>query len=833
MTPERWDRLTELFETALQCQSQERSAFLARACAGDAELRTEVESLIAEHESAGDFLNRPAMIEASFVLRESLQDGSGPAELDSRVGITVSNRYQIEGSLGRGGQALVYRARDLMLMSKPVVVKILATMGQNASLHKRFQHEVEALSRIDHPGVVGVLDMGNLPDGSPFLVMQYAEGITLRQALESGPLETTRAAAILRQIGAALEAVHAIGVAHRDLKPENIILQRLSDGAELVKLIDFGIAKVEKSGVASETTTGLVAGSLRYMAPEQFQGENSRASDIYALGLIACEVLCGHPDIRALRAHRRIHQSIRAALAYRPQDRPASAKDFCSRLVDALLRPWRLTVERSAAAVVAAVFIIWALWGWLPTGTDRITGEIQTLAILPFEMLEPSAEIGALEVGVADALITRLSNISGLIVRPISTVRRYHNSTIDPVRAARELQVDAIVEGTLQSSETGIRANVRLIRAEDGGALWAGTVESKTGHLFTLEDSIAQQIALNVNARLSDSERRKLESRDQLNPEAHELYVRGRFEWGNRSGDGFEKAAEYFRRAIDLDPTYARAHVGLADCFLLLGGYSHHPQLEMLPKAKALALRALELDPSLGEAHATLGLISQNLDWDWKNVERHYRQSIALAPNYATGHHWYAEFLSIQGRFEESRSAFAQARRIDPISPIIQVDEAQLYFFERQYQRSLDILDRVAQTDPNFELVHERIALIKLAQGREEEAWQKIQRLTDCREEASDCRRFWTASLPTRDPAAARAALLWIEGESKKRRIPPSVLVRAHARQGNYSRALDWLDYMVENHEVWLITSKVNPLFDPLRTQPRFERVLQKLNLAN
>ena len=267
------------------------------------------------------------------------------------------------------------------------------------------------------------------------------------------------------------------------------------------------------------------------------------------------------------------------------------------------------------------------------------------------------------------------------------------------------------------------------------------------GRLFTLGDSLAEQIALHVNARLTESERRHLEARRQLNPHAHELYVKGRFEWGKRTRDSLEKAADYFRRAIDLDPTYAHAHVAdLADCYVLLGGFGHYPPTEMLPKAAALASRALELDPSLGEAHTTLAFVSQHMDWDWPRVEDHYRKAIALSPNYATAHHWYAELLSILGRFDQSRREFAEARRIDPISPIIQVDEAQLSYFERQYDRSLEILRAGRRTDPQFDVVHNRIALA-LEQGREEEAWQRIQRIADCREETSDCHRVWTALL--------------------------------------------------------------------------------------
>ena len=828
MTPERWEIVSNVFEAVLQNEPRERGALLTQLCGDDDELRAEVESLIDEHERGGDFATLPP-IDVAGMLREAWRQAASTGP-DVLVGTTIANRYRIDARLGHGGQGRAYRASDVMLMSKPVVVKVLAAPAPNGWLASRLQHEIEALARIDHPGVVGVLDTGTLPDGAPFLVMQYAEGTTLREVLAHGPLPRSRAAAIVRQIAAALETAHAKGIVHGDLKPENIVVQRLSDGSDLVRLIDFGLARVGRAEEASTTRTDPVAGSVRYMAPEQFRGEVSPATDIYVLGLLACEMICGRPDLRGLRAPRRVTRIVGAALALQPDHRPASAAKWSEQLAAALLHPWR---RRIIAAVAAVVLIAWTLWYRSGSTPEHTPTDIRTLAILPFDMLGQGADADALELGLADDLITRLSSVSGLTIRPIASVRRYHAAPVDPIRAAKELQVDAIVEGTLQPSAKGLRANVRLIRAVDGRALWAGTIESDGRHWPNLDESIASAIALNANLPLTDDERRRLETHRQVNPEAHELYVRGRFEWGRRSGEGFERAAEYFRRAIDLDPAYARAYAGLADCYLLLGGYSFAPQLEAVPKAKALALRALELDPSLGEAHATLALSAQNLEWDWESVERHYRQAIALSPNYATGHHWYAEYLSIVGRFAESRHAFAEARRIDPISPIIQVDEAQLYFFERRYQRSRQILDQLERTDPGFDLVHDRIALIEIMEGRQEEAWQRIQRIESCREPASDCYRFWTAYLPGRNAVAARQALLWLEREAGRRRVPPFALIMANARQGRLGRALDWLEDMRERHEVSLITIAVNPLFDPLRAEPRFAKVLETLKLPN
>ena len=830
MSTERWARVTELFGAALEHEGRHRHGFLGRACNGDDALRAEVESLIQEHEHAGDFLAGPPLIHLPSFLDGAAAESAGVSESDPYLGLTVSERYRMEARIGQGGQALVYRAADLMLRSRPVVVKVLANAGPSAALGRRFQEEVEALSRIDHPGVVGVLDAGSLQDGTPFLVMQYAEGLTLRQALANGPLAPARTATILAQIGAALEAAHSRGVVHGDVKPENIVLRQMSDGTELARLIDFGIAAVEHPDGSVPASTGVVAGSVRYMAPEQFAGERSRATDIYALGLLACEMLCGHPDPGVLRTSHRIRRRIRTALAVRPEDRPASAKTFCSQLAGALVRRRRITIALSAAPAAVVAFAVGALW---VAGRADHAPEIRTMAVLPFEVSAPSADTEAMGLGMADALITRVSSISALIIRPISAVRRYDGIAVDPLRAARDLQVDAVVTGSVRWSDGNVRADVRVLGAAAGDVLWAGTIEAPRERLFALEEGAARQIASHVGPPLADLERRMLRTRPQLNPEAHQLYVKGRFEWGKRTGPGFENAADYFRRAIDLDPTYARAYAGLADCHLLLGGYGHHPQLEMLPKAKALALRALELDPSLGEAHATLGLTAQNLDWDWAEVEREYRQAVTLAPYYATGQHWYAEFLSILGRFEESGQAFAEARRIDPISPIIQIDEAQLYFFERQYGRSLETLRAVARTDPGFDLVYERIAFIHLVEGREEEAWRAIQRRADCRAPSSECRRVWTAYLPGRNRDESGRALAWMERAAATRQVPPFALVLAHIRHGQPDRALDWLEYMLENHDVPLITARVNPLFDPLHSSPRFVKILERLHLAD
>lgn len=489
--------------------------------------------------------------------------------------------------------------------------------------------------------------------------------------------------------------------------------------------------------------------------------------------------------------------------------------------------PPRSTRRWLPAAVLSAVLVL-ILLAW---GTTRPGNRVHRLAVMPFQVVGGPAHDAALSVGLADALITRLSNLDGLVVRPLSAVRRFEQDLTDPLQAAKQLDADVILEGTIQFSEGTVRAGIRLIRATDGKALWADRIESRANRLFTLEDSIAEEVAAKLAVRLETASLPGGAPRHELNPEAHLLYVDGRYEWGKRTREGLEKGAEFFRQAIESDPSYARAFSGLADCYLLLGAYGYYPQLEMLPKAKLTALRALQLDPDLAEAHATLGLINENLDWDWKEAERQYREAIRLATNYSTAHHWYAEFLSILGRFGESGSEFARAREIDPISPIVQVDEAQLYFFERNYGRNLELLERVARHEPSFALARERIAFTYMMLGREEDAFRTAMTLPDCAANTGDCRRIWTAWLPRRDAAAARAALAQLESDALAGRVPPHVVMFGHIRQAHEKEALDWLERMASAHAVWLITAKVNPIFDPIREQPRAKAVLTRLHL--
>lgn len=338
---ERWERVTSLFAAARVLHADQRASFLAIACEGDDALRADVEALLASDTADDDFLQDPPWAHLTQVYARQLEGGQ-----------LLKNRYRIDSQLGEGGQALVYRATDVLL-TRPVVIKVMRAEGRgNRWLKSRFEQEMKALARIEHSGVIGILDVGELDDTAPFLVIQHVEGVSLREALSHGPLPPARAARILRQMGSALHAAHAAGIAHRDLKPENVLLQSRDGDGEAVKLIDFGIAKIDRSELAPSTTTVTVVGTVRYMAPEQFEGKYSPASDIYSMALIACEMLSGQPHVRALprSTPAKARAALEAALAYQPEERPTDARRWSEELAGDLVARRRHAREYLAAA---------------------------------------------------------------------------------------------------------------------------------------------------------------------------------------------------------------------------------------------------------------------------------------------------------------------------------------------------------------------------------------------------------------------------------------------------------------------------------------------------
>ena len=519
-------------------------------------------------------------------------------------------------------------------------------------------------------------DFGEL-DGRPFIVSEFVEGETLRERLRRGPLPVRDAVAIAVQIAGALAAAHARGLVHRDIKPENVMVR--PDG--YVKVLDFGLAKLTTLGAAAgadslmQTQPGTILGTPRYMSPQQARGlELDARTDVWSLGVILYEMMAGRPpfdgptapDIVAAvlrsepapldpHAPRALGRIVAQALAKEPRLRFASAGDLLAELLD-VKSAIDSGANRERAQPTPA-----------PPARARRPQAIDSLAVLPFVNGSGDPDTEYFCDGVTESTIASLSTVPKLRVMARSTTFRYKGRDADPLDVGRELNVRAVLTGRLTQRGERLAIALELVDVLDGSRLWGAKYDSRVSEIFDLEEKIATEVSDKLRLRLTGPERTKLVRRRTDNVGAYQAYLRGRYAWNRRVEAGFRQAIKYFEEAIAADPAYALPYVGLADCYALLGiaEYGGMPPREAMPRARAAAQKALEIDDHLAEAHTTLAHVMGFYDWDWNGADRQFTRAIELKPTYPFSHHWYALFLvgdgAGRGRDRE-RAACARAR---------------------------------------------------------------------------------------------------------------------------------------------------------------------------
>ncbi len=474
------------------------------------------------------------------------------------------------------------------------------------------------------------------------------------------------------------------------------------------------------------------------------------------------------------------------------------------------------------AALLAMIAIVYAVGRFGNSANPQLTGlngtGFKRIAVMAFSVEGSAGDSAAIGFGIADALQQKLRESPSLTILDANRFQPLKSE--DAMAFGKRVRADAVLTGVARFAAGHWLSQTHLFRVADGSQTLARTVSAP--NLPELEDKL---IAAWTGPPTSASD---LFRRRAPNAASHELYVRGRYEWSKRTPDSIANALTLFQRSIDLAPNYARAYAGLADCYLLLGGYGIQPQIQMLSKAKAMSLRAAQLDPMSAESFASLGLITQNLDWDWNQARTYYRQALSVEPEYATGHHWYGEFLSILGEFHEAKSELDRARQLDPTTPMIAADAALIHIYEHDWKAARKILHALIEQEPDFFEARERLAWIDMLEDREQDAWRQVQSIPDCRIREAACNVRWTAWLTKRDPSAAGSALQKLESNPA---TPHYALLVAYARHRKQDQALTVLESMVDQHSIWLITAKVNPLFDSLRQYSRMKKVLDRLHL--
>jgi TolB-like protein/tetratricopeptide (TPR) repeat protein len=460
---------------------------------------------------------------------------------------------------------------------------------------------------------------------------------------------------------------------------------------------------------------------------------------------------------------------------------------------------------------------------------------VKAIAVLPFKSLSPDENDDYLGLGVADTLITKLSGLQQIIVRPTSAVRKYAGLEHDWLAAGREQRVDAVLEGSIHRLGDRLRVTIRLVRIKDGSPLWAEKFDEPLTDPFAVQDSIAERVAPEMMPALTGQEKKRRLKQPTDNTEAFQLCLKGRFYWNKRTGDSLKKSIAHLQQAIEKDPTYAVAYAGLADCYNLLGLYGVLPPRQAMPRAKAAALKALEIDDTLAEAHTSLAYAKLYYDWDWVGAEQGFQQALALNPNYATAHHWYHEYLVAMRRFEEDRIEIRRAQELDPLSLIINTDVGWGLYFARCYDQAIEQLGRTLDIEPGFAVARLILGQCYQQKGLFDDGVAETQKaitlLGDSPPALAIGALGHTYAVSGRR-AEALKALQQLRERSQRRYVPAYSLAIIYAGLGEKDQAFAWLQTACEERYDRLIYLNVDPLVDSLRADPRFTELRRRVGLV-
>ena len=782
--------------------------------------------------------------------------------------------FKIVSRLGSGGMGEVYLAQDSRLDRK-VALKILPEyFSRDEDRVARFRQEAKAASALNHPNVATIYETGEA-EGVGYIAMEYVEGETLDVKGSGRPLESTKIIEIASQVAGALDEAHSRGITHRDIKSANIMLTVRGQA----KVLDFGLAKLvvtRSEGLISDVLTerltapGIVMGTVQYMSPEQALGKDlDHRTDIFSFGVVMYEMATGRLPFSAATATETIERITHFqpdAIARFNYDVPAELERIIRKclekdrerryqtarelLVDLnnLKRDSgsggvmsrgafshqqnhvRLWILAATAIFLAGVAVVYFLVRDNSKGFNAADGGIKSIAVLPFKPLVEQSRDESLELGMADTLIARLSNIRGISVRPVSAVRKYAGLEQDALAAGREQKVDAVLEGNLQRSGENLRVTVRLIQLRDGSSLWAGQFDEKFTNIFAVQDSISERVAGILALALTGQEKERLKKQYTASTEAYELYLKGRYHLNRLTDDGFLKGLEYFQQVIEKDPNFALAYVGLAESYNDLAGFNVRRPKEVYPKAKSAALTALKLDDTIAQAHTALAMVNMAYEWDWSGAEGEFRRAIEINPSDSDAHYQYAYYSAFLGKFDQALAEIRRAQELDPVSLAKITGVGQVLLMARRYDESIEQCRKALEMDPNLGFTYWLLGLAYMYKGAYEPAIEALQKSIPLSGDSPDePASLGLAYALSGKRVEARKILDKLKQQSKGKYVAPSIFASLHGALGESDQAFAWFDKAYEERDNVMVLLKVEPMFDPFRSDQRFTALLRRV----
>jgi serine/threonine protein kinase/TolB-like protein/Tfp pilus assembly protein PilF len=851
---DQWQRVKSVFLAAVDRPEPGRRAFVAEACRGDEEVFRQVQSLLESDESAGSFCETPA---AHRLAAKTLVHVDAPPRLTAGVRLGA---YEVAELIGTGGMGEVYRARDTRL-GRDVALKTIPAAPFGTGSAARLIKEAQHASQLKHRNICTIHEVGEC-DGVPFIAMELVEGQTLTQLQRNGVLPVDDALRYAIQVADALTHAHDRGIAHRDLKSSNVMIE--AGGRAVV--LDFGLARrLPTAGSLSDSITASehrLAGTITHMAPELLRGARGDGrADVWSLGVLLYQLVTGSLPFGGSTAFettsailekaprppgRQVPLALRLVidrcLDKNPDTRYQRADDVRAAL-DAIYsrRTWRTAgglllqsgrrgVHAAAIGALALLTVIVTML-WVRPGTTVESRSFDTLTVLPLANAtgDPTQDFYA--AGMTGAIVSQLGAIGDVRVISPSAPAQADGVARTAVDRGRSVGAKAVVQGTLRRSPERIALDLSLLDTASGRTLWSESLDRPARDVLALQADAVRALANAAKLALRQGARARLTLVPSVRPDVYEAYLKGQYEWNRRTPASLRAAVDHFSRAIQLDPTFAPAHAGLAACYnqfgtVLVGTGS---PLEYRPRAAAEAIRALQIDPNSSEAYAALGYV-RHYDWEWAESEKAFLRAIELNPSNALARLWYANLLMSRRRFDESlRQAYA-ARDLDPFSLVVNTNIGWILHFAGRNDDAVAQLTRTVALDPQYSQARWRLADALAALRRYDEAIAQLaQALPQTNRSPSILSRLATVYAETGRADHARSVLRELLSRARVEYVPPSTIGAVYAALGESDTAIDWMERSVRERSNAAAYFAVEPAKDSLRSHPRFQALLQSI----